>query len=102
MKTILKYKSYLFVLTIFIVLAFLILLPRKTRPVYEGQGFVENPHLARKNKDELKIGVDMYYNPLNPFYETSQDISLMSKLIHRSLFYRDKEGNLVGDLADHY
>ena len=102
MKTILKYKSYLFVLTIFTVLAFLILLPRKTRPVYEGQGFVENPHLARKNKDELKIGVDMYYNPLNPFYETSQDISLMSKLIHRSLFYRDKEGNLVGDLADHY
>lgn len=62
---------------------------------------IENPHQVRDDKRLLKVGVEDVYEPLNPFFESSRDSSLYTKLIHKSLYKTRKDGMLEADIADH-
>ncbi|MDO5027359.1 MAG: ABC transporter substrate-binding protein [Tissierellia bacterium] len=63
---------------------------------------IENPRQVVNDKGLLKIAIDQVYNPLNPFYESSIESSLASKLLHRSLFKITSDGRLEADLAKTY
>ena len=60
---------------------------------------IDNPHLVRKDNDLLKIAVDNVDKALNPFFESSKETSLFTKLIHSSLYKTNKNGELEPDLA---
>lgn len=60
---------------------------------------IDNPHLVRKDNDLLKIAVDNVDKALNPFFESSKETGLFTKLIHSSLYKTNKNGELEPDLA---
>ncbi len=69
--------------------------------VKESRGFVENPHSISQDGN-LRVAIEPISNPLNPFYSSSNSISLISRLIHSSIFSRDENNEIVNDLAKEY
>lgn len=63
-------------------------------------GKITNPHTVRKDKDVVRIAVEETYYPLNPFFESTKENSLFTRLIHKTLAKKTKDGTIEMDLAD--
>lgn len=104
MKKIFRYKSEIIILLIVLALFLTSLIPKKITSIQgiKASEHIQNPHEQRMDKDVLKVAVSPYVDALNPFYESTKDVSLISKLTQRSLFTKNQEGKYESDLADHY
>lgn len=103
MKNIKFYKSEIVLIILAIIMIIVGIIPKKSTFSEEGLTTEKKPtQLLRQDQESVRVGVDVYDNPLNPFYESKAETSLLSKLINRSLFKEDENGIYQPDLASHY
>ena len=104
MKKKFRYKSDIIITLIVLILLFTGLFPKQKSGIDElnARNYIKNPHEKRGDSDMLKVALSPYISPLNPFYESTKEVSLISKLVHRSLFDKNEQGMYEGDIADHY
>lgn len=90
---------------VFIILAFVFLsiyfIPKKEVAEREDENYVVNPRLLT-NLDSLKIAVPKTNNNLSMLEKSETDVSLLSRLVNPSLFYKDKSNNVKKEIAKDY
>lgn len=94
-------KFYISIAILIILALILNYMPNKKNEFVENENYIKNPHEI-SGTDVLRVALPKDNNPLNPFYSDSRKISTISKLLHSSLIYRDKNNNIVMDIAKDY
>lgn len=79
----------------------IIYIPNKKNIYNSDSNFIVNPH-ELTGTDVLRVAVPIDENPLNPFYSDSSKVSSVTRLLHCSLLNKDKNNNIVKDLAKDY
>lgn len=78
----------------------IIISPKKLTPMESlGAKGIANPREVRRDKNILKLAIEPIKDPFNPLFESSRGPSLISRLLHRSLYRLDEGGKLLPDLA---
>lgn len=96
-----KIKENIIYILIFLLFFIIYLIPIKENKPAEQVNYIRNPHFkAEKNK--LRVAVEKTANPLNPFDDNSNNVSMLSKLINSSLISKDKNNNINLDIAKEY
>lgn len=93
-------KNFLLIL-IFLFFLIIYSIPKAENKIKESEDFIKNPHKKIKS-DALRIGINKLKNPLNPLFDGENDISLITKLLHTSLFTRDKNNEIELKAAKEY
>lgn len=95
-------KNYIIVIICIIIFSVLSnVIPKKRNIIKENNNYIRNPHLI-SGKSILRIAVPKTENPLNPFFDEDNNISVIKNLIHPSLFSRDKNNRIVKDIVKDY
>lgn len=95
-------RDHIFLILILSFIFIIALLPKKYGLANDSKRVerIDNPHQVRDDKNLLKVAIEEVYDPLNPFFESSKQSSLYTKLIHKSLYSVSKDGTLEPDIAD--
>lgn len=95
-------QSFIPILALFFFIIYII--PEKTNTIKtDGKDeYILNPHSLRHDKETLNIAIEYSENPLNPFYDSGREISIISKLINPSLVKKDKKNVVEMDIAKEY
>ncbi len=102
-KTSVKIIDRIILLGLIIGFLFIIISPKKLTPATNlNVKGISNPREVRRDKKLVKIAIEPISSPLNPFFESTQETSLISRLLHRSLYRVDKAGEILPDLAKNY
>ncbi|MFM1552366.1 ABC transporter substrate-binding protein [Helcococcus ovis] len=101
-----KDKKKIEIILLFIIAIFffiLIILPKKKTEVKidSYKNYIVNPR-KKLDKDVLKVGVPLREKPLNVFDDGDGTVSLLSRLIHPSLLYKDKNDKAKLEIAEEY
>ena len=92
----------LFIIAIFFFI--LIILPKKRAEISlndKYNKYIVNPR-KKSDEDILKVGVPTRKKPLNVFDDGDGTVSLLSRLIHPSLLYKDKNDKAKLEIAEEY
>ena len=91
------------IIWIVIALVFLViyLMPKKEVPESSDKSYIGNPRLLTK-LDSLKIAVPKTNNNISMLDKSETDVSLLSRLVNPSLFYKDKHNNVKKEIAKDY
>lgn len=92
-------KILIIIFSIFLVVV--VLLPDKKNDINFATEYIKNPRSITK-KENFKIGIPKRDNLLNPLNDGGFSPSLVSKLVHASLFEKDEHNNYIKDIVDEY
>lgn len=96
-----KIKGNIILILFVIFFLVVIILPKKENEYIEATNYIKNPRIDSK-EDTLKIAVPQRANNLSMFSEGEVDISLLSRLINPSLFYKGRNNNVEKYVAEDY